>query len=92
MGKASLGLWEYCMYPLVPQYGNEPQPVCFNYQDAISTAGPSVGFDTAPNHNCTGLTATGLERFSEWGFQGTRGVVGWYVSMLLPRLFGLCSF
>ena len=76
MGRASLGLWQYCMYPLVPAYNNDPYPVCFEYDALLSTPGAAPGF--AEGTNCTApLTATGLERFHHWQFEAKREVIMW---------------
>ena len=64
----------YCMYPVIPQYGNMTYPVCFEYDTLIGTPGADPGF--AEGTNCTApLTATGLERFSKWNFQSNRAVI-----------------
>ena len=89
-GKASFGLWKYCMHPLVPAYGNKPYPVCFDYSEIITT--PNQSPETASTNNCTGITANGIERFSEWNFGRNRmvtfwGVVGSIVAIMVGDVY-----
>ena len=74
MGRATIGLWQYCLYPVIPQYGNMTHAVCFDYDLLLGTPGADPGF--AERTNCTvPWTATGLERFSQWNFEENRAVI-----------------
>jgi hypothetical protein len=75
VGTATFGLYEYCLEPLIPEYGNKPYPVCFPYKEVIATPAPDEGYGLLTN--CTGSVKNGIERFEEWHFLAKRGIVGW---------------
>lgn len=72
--KATFGLWKYCLEPHIEQYGNETYPVCFEWDEVISTPG-----NIEYGGNVSATTASGIDRFSDYDAEAMRQLVGWGV-------------
>ena len=59
IGEASIGLLGYCIYPLIPAYGNNAHAVCFKWDETVDTPGNDIV-------NVTQTSETGHERFAAY--------------------------